>query len=96
LLGIATAPTTRRGTRLLPFDIPRLLELIGHLLKIKWRHEGQIVDAPVWNPQPYELPEDDVLDALRRRGELGHLKGVRDSSTPSAPTTPGSPPSLQK
>jgi signal transduction histidine kinase/ActR/RegA family two-component response regulator len=72
------AETLHDGYLMKPFDIPRLLELIGHLLKIKWRHDGQVVDTPVWNPQPYELPEDDVLDALRQRGELGHLKGVRE------------------
>jgi signal transduction histidine kinase len=72
------AETLHDGYLMKPFDIPRLLELIGHLLKIKWRHGGEVVDAPVWNPQPYQLPSDEVLDELRRRGELGHLKGVHE------------------
>jgi signal transduction histidine kinase/DNA-binding NarL/FixJ family response regulator len=72
------AETLHDGYLMKPFDIPRLLELIGHLLKIKWRHESEVVDAPVWNPQPHESPSAEVLEELRRRGELGHVKGVRE------------------
>ncbi len=60
-----------------PYDIPRLLEVIGHLLKIKWRHDAEVVGAPVWRPQAYETPPENVLEELRQLGEVGHVKRLQ-------------------
>ncbi len=64
------------GYLMKPIDIPRLLERIGHLLRIDWRHDSAEVAAPVWEPTSERLSAED-LDALTALGQLGAVRAIQ-------------------
>jgi signal transduction histidine kinase/CheY-like chemotaxis protein len=65
------------GYLMKPIDIPRLLELIGHFLKIDWRHDQDAISAPVWQPSSDSRPPAHVIQELARLGEIGHVRAIQ-------------------
>ena len=65
------------GYLMKPIDIPRLLERIGHLLKVEWQHVSAKVAAPVWNPTSELPPPAEQIEALVALGQLGHVRAIQ-------------------
>ncbi len=70
------AQTFHDGYLMKPFDIPRLLELIGHFLRIEWRHERDAAAAPVWRPSADSRPPAREIQELVQLGEIGHVRAI--------------------
>jgi hypothetical protein len=60
-----------------PIDIPRLLEQIGHLLKIAWQHESALTAEPIWSPNSETPPPPDAIEELIALGRLGHVRAIQ-------------------
>jgi len=65
------------GYLMKPIDIPRLLELIGYLLKINWRHESSQVLIPVWDPSAESRPPVQHIEELLRLAEIGYVRAIQ-------------------
>ena len=65
------------GFLMKPIDIPRLLEQIGHLLKIAWQHESALTAEPIWSPNSETPPPPDAIEELIALGRLGHVRAIQ-------------------
>jgi CheY-like chemotaxis protein len=65
------------GYLMKPIDIPRLLELIGHLLKVKWRHDSVQISAPVWKPNVESHPPVEHIEELISLGRIGYVRAIQ-------------------
>ncbi|MEH2475731.1 signal transduction histidine kinase/CheY-like chemotaxis protein [Nitrobacteraceae bacterium AZCC 2161] len=75
--GTPLAQPFHDGYLMKPIDIPRLLELIGQLLKIEWQYErdDEIV-APQWTPSGLRPPVQHVEDLISL-GQMGHIRAIQ-------------------
>jgi hypothetical protein len=71
------AQTYHDGYLLKPIDIPRLLERIGHLLRIEWQHVGAQIAKPVWVPTAEAEPPAAFVEALTDLGRLGQVRAIQ-------------------
>jgi signal transduction histidine kinase/CheY-like chemotaxis protein len=60
-----------------PVDIPRLLELIGHLLSIEWQHVSDETSKPVWSPKIESYPPARHIEELISLGQIGHVHAIQ-------------------
>jgi response regulator RpfG family c-di-GMP phosphodiesterase len=58
-----------------PVDIPRLLELIGQLLKIEWIYKGETTAAADETPEIQHPPMRHVEELLEL-GKIGYIRGI--------------------
>ncbi len=63
------------GYLMKPIDIPRLLELIGQLLKLNWIHKGDAIELTGPKPQILSPPVQHV-EELIKLGEIGYIRGI--------------------
>ncbi len=73
-----------------PFELHQLFDRIQTLLDIEWIHEtvaAEPAEAPVFAPA--DLPRRDI-DALRRLGEIGHVRGIEAKLAEIESEHPGS------
>jgi CheY-like chemotaxis protein len=71
------AQTFHDGYLMKPIDIPRLLERIGHLLKIEWQHFSAQTSAPIWDPNAESKPPGDYVEELFALSQLGHVRAIQ-------------------
>ena len=71
------AQTYHDGFLMKPIDIPRLLERIGHLLRIEWQHVAVQVEKPVWVPTAEAEPPAAYVEALTGLGRLGQVRAIQ-------------------
>jgi signal transduction histidine kinase len=73
--GAPLARTFHDGYMMKPIDIPRLLELIGQLLKLRWKYDGDPIE--VLGPRPdLESPPMQHLEELIQLGQIGFIRGI--------------------
>jgi len=73
--GAPLARTFHDGYLMKPIDIPRLLESIGQLLKLRWRYDGDPVAA--LGPRPdLDSPPMQHVEELIQLGEIGFIRGI--------------------
>jgi len=65
------------GYLMKPVDIPRLLELIGHLLNLEWQHVGDQASMPVWSPKIDSHPPARDIEELISLGQIGHVQAIQ-------------------
>ena len=65
------------GYLMKPIEIPRLLQLTGHLLKITWRYDSAQLAEPVWTPHVGSRPPIEHIEELIRLGQIGHVRAIR-------------------
>ncbi|QLH70416.1 ATP-binding protein [Rhodopseudomonas palustris] len=58
-----------------PVDIPRLLELIGQLLKIDWIYKGEATAAAA-NATEIQNPPMQHVEELIELGKIGYIRGI--------------------
>jgi hypothetical protein len=64
-----------------PIDVPRLLELVGQLLKIEWSYERDAIQhaevpAPTWNLNKDPRPPVHYVDELIDLGQIGYVTAI--------------------
>ncbi len=76
--GAPLAQPFHDGYLMKPVELPRLLEMIGQLLKIEWRYdrdEAETTDQH-WTPDNSRPPGHHV-DQLISLGEMGHIRAIQ-------------------
>jgi len=79
--GAPLAQPFHDGYLMKPIDVPRLLEMIGQLLKIEWSYERNIVQtdepsAPAWNLNENPGPPIHYVDELIELGQIGYVTAI--------------------
>ncbi len=79
--GAPLAQPFHDGYLMKPIDVPRLLELIGQLLKVEWSHEPNAVQpqetpAPTWNLNDDQRPPTRYVDELIDLGQIGYVTAI--------------------
>lgn len=75
--GAPLAQPFHDGYLMKPIELPRLLEMIGRLLKIDWRYDrDEAVPAPQWSNDSAPPPARHV-EELIRLGEMGHIRAIQ-------------------
>jgi CheY-like chemotaxis protein len=73
--GAPLARTYHDGYLMKPIDIPRLLELIGQLLKLRWKYDDDL--TAVLGPRPdLKSPPMQHLEELIQLGQIGFIRGI--------------------
>lgn len=75
--GTPLAQPFHDGYLMKPIDIPRLLELIGQLLKIEWQYEIDAPRAPTWRPNTGSRPPVQHVEELISLGQLGYIRAIQ-------------------
>ncbi len=74
--GAPLAQPFHDGYLMKPIDIPRLLEMIGQLLKLTWQYRDDPVD-PVAGPQAAaSVPPMQHVEELLKLGQIGYIRGI--------------------
>ncbi|KIZ47222.1 MULTISPECIES: ATP-binding protein [Rhodopseudomonas] len=73
--GTPLAQPFHDGYLMKPVDIPRLLELIGQLLKLSWRYKDDPADTPGITPN-FEGPPMQHVEELIQLGQIGYIRGI--------------------
>jgi hypothetical protein len=61
-----------------PIELPRLLEMIGQLLKIDWQYErNEVVPLPQWTPSTGARPPVHHVEELISLGQMGHIRAIQ-------------------
>jgi CheY-like chemotaxis protein len=79
--GAPLAQTFHDGYLMKPIDVPRLLELVGQLLKIEWSYERDAIQhaeipAPTWNLNTDPRPPVHYVDELIDLGQIGYVTAI--------------------
>jgi len=74
--GAPLAQPFHDGYLMKPIDVPRLLELVGQLLKIEWRYEPHATPAPAWNVKSDPGPPIEHLNELIHLGQIGYVTAI--------------------
>jgi signal transduction histidine kinase/purine-cytosine permease-like protein len=75
--GTPLAQPFHDGYLMKPIELPRLLELIGQLLKIEWQYETDCVPAPQWKPSNGSRPPVRHVEELIRLGQMGYIRAIQ-------------------
>jgi signal transduction histidine kinase/CheY-like chemotaxis protein len=76
--GTPLAQPFHDGYLMKPIDIPRLLELIGQLLKIEWQYESdQVAPVASWKPNSGSRPAVRHVEELINLGQMGHIRAIQ-------------------
>lgn len=74
--GTPLAQPFHDGYLMKPIDIPRLLELIGQLLKIEWQYESSHVPVTPWTPGVVR-PAVKYVEELMSLGQMGYIRAIQ-------------------
>ena len=75
--GTPLAQPFHDGYLMKPIELPRLLEMIGQLLKIEWQYEREDeVAVPRWTPSGPRPPVEHVEDLIGL-GQMGHIRAIQ-------------------
>lgn len=74
--GTPLAQPFHDGYLMKPIDIPRLLELIGQMLKIEWQYENDRLPAPHWKPGGAR-PAVRHVEELISLGQMGYIRAIQ-------------------
>jgi signal transduction histidine kinase/ActR/RegA family two-component response regulator len=75
--GTPLAQPFHDGYLMKPIDIPRLLELIGQLLKIEWQYETDAVPLSYWKPTSGSRPPVRHVEELISLGQMGYIRAIQ-------------------
>jgi signal transduction histidine kinase/purine-cytosine permease-like protein/ActR/RegA family two-component response regulator len=75
--GTPLAQPFHDGYLMKPIELPRLLELIGQLLKIEWQYETDCASAPQWKPSNGSRPPVRHVEELIRLGQMGYIRAIQ-------------------
>ncbi|MDB5517832.1 MAG: hybrid sensor histidine kinase/response regulator, partial [Tardiphaga sp.] len=75
--GTPLAQPFHDGYLMKPIDIPRLLELIGQLLKIEWQYESDAVPLSYWKPNSGSRPPVRHVEELISLGQMGYIRAIQ-------------------
>jgi CheY-like chemotaxis protein len=74
--GAPLAQPFHDGYLMKPIDVPRLLELVGQLLKIEWRYEPDDAPTAVWSVKDDSVPPVAYVDELINLGQIGYVTAI--------------------
>jgi signal transduction histidine kinase/CheY-like chemotaxis protein/purine-cytosine permease-like protein len=75
--GTPLAQPFHDGYLMKPIELPRLLEMIGQLLKIEWQYEREDEVAVLrWTPSGPRPPVEHVEDLIGL-GQMGHIRAIQ-------------------
>ena len=74
--GAPLAQPFHDGYLMKPIDIPRLLELIGQMLKIEWQYENDRLSAPQRKPGGLR-PAVQHVEELISLGQMGYIRAIQ-------------------
>jgi signal transduction histidine kinase/CheY-like chemotaxis protein/purine-cytosine permease-like protein len=79
--GAPLAQPFHDGYLMKPIDVPRLLEVIGQLLKLEWIYDPQELaadtpSAPGWNADIDEAPPRQLVNELIDLGQIGYVTAI--------------------
>jgi signal transduction histidine kinase/CheY-like chemotaxis protein/purine-cytosine permease-like protein len=75
--GTPLAQPFHDGYLMKPIDIPRLLELIGQLLKLDWQYESDQVPVAPWKPSRDLRPPVQHVEELISLGQMGYIRAIQ-------------------
>ncbi|SJZ95196.1 Signal transduction histidine kinase [Enhydrobacter aerosaccus] len=75
--GRSLAQPFHDGYLMKPVDIPRLLEQIGRLLRIEWRHEPIPARDSDWRSHAEPRPPRRHVEELISLGQIGHIRAIQ-------------------
>jgi signal transduction histidine kinase/ActR/RegA family two-component response regulator len=75
--GTPLAQPFHDGYLMKPIDIPRLLELIGQLLKIEWQYESDAIPLSYWKPANGSRPPVRHVEELISLGQMGYIRAIQ-------------------
>ena len=75
--GRSVARPVHDGYQMKPIDIPRLLDLIGHLLEIDWHFGAAPPAEPTLTPSPTLHPTRRDIEELISLGQIGHIRAIQ-------------------
>jgi CheY-like chemotaxis protein len=75
--GAPLAQPFHDGYLMKPVDIPRLLELIGQLLRIEWQYEGLAPAIPKWRLETGVRPAVRDVEELLDLGDMGYIRAIQ-------------------
>jgi signal transduction histidine kinase/CheY-like chemotaxis protein/purine-cytosine permease-like protein len=75
--GTPLAQPFHDGYLMKPIDIPRLLELIGQLLKIEWQYQSDAVPVSYWKPSAGTRPPVRHVEELISLGQMGYIRAIQ-------------------
>lgn len=74
--GAPLAQPFHDGYLMKPIDVPRLLELVGQLLKIEWQYEPHAAPAAAWNIKTDPSPPIEHINELINLGQIGYVMAI--------------------
>ncbi len=75
--GAPLAQPFHDGYMMKPIDIPRLLEMIGQVLKLDWLYETDAPVAAAWRPGFGPRPPVRHIEELIGLGQIGYVRGIQ-------------------
>jgi signal transduction histidine kinase/ActR/RegA family two-component response regulator len=75
--GTPLAQPFHDGYLMKPIELPRLLELIGQLLKIEWQYESDAVPVSHWKPDSGSRPAVRHVEELISLGQMGYIRAIQ-------------------
>jgi CheY-like chemotaxis protein len=74
--GAPLAQPFHNGYLMKPIDVPRLLELIGQMLKIDWQYEPNSTPAAKWDANINPGPPVHYVNELINLGQIGYITAI--------------------
>lgn len=74
--GAPLAQPFHDGYLMKPIDVPRLLELVGRLLKIEWQYEPHATPTAAWNIRTDPSPPIEHINELINLGQIGYVMAI--------------------
>lgn len=74
--GAPLAQPFHDGYLMKPIDVPKLLELVGQLLKIEWQYEPHEAPTAAWNIKSDPSPPVEYVDELINLGQIGYVTAI--------------------
>ncbi len=76
--GAPLAQPFHDGYLMKPIDIPRLLALIGQVLKLDWRDDTEQAVVAAWKPNPDARPPVRHIEELINLGQMGYIRAIQN------------------
>ena len=75
--GAPLAQPFHDGYLMKPIDIPRLLALIGQVLKLDWRDDTEQAVVAAWKPNLDARPPVRHIEELINLGQMGYIRAIQ-------------------
>jgi signal transduction histidine kinase/CheY-like chemotaxis protein len=75
--GMPLAQPFHDGYLMKPIELPRLLELIGQLLKIEWQYQSDSAPISYWKPNSGSRPPVRHVEELISLGQMGYIRAIQ-------------------